>query len=265
MSCDCWADFGPLFWIRPDFPGGVPSSASAWTSPASYATLRAMMRNEGMPLLGRLTCATSTLCVLVLAATAADAQPLGSFTWQVQPFCNRVTVMVTQAGATYTLYGLDDQCGSQSRASVVGTAVPNANGSISIGFTAVVATGFPVHVSAQVTLPSASGTWVDSLGNAGAFVLNWSGRQPATPRYGIRGRWVGNHGEAGGQCRHVPQDCCWCDRRVRYQPERSSEAGRGDMSGRPAYDRVWVPMARCSARLSAALRETSRPSPPDPA
>lgn len=133
-----------------------------------------MMRNEGMPLLGRLTCATSTLCVLVLAATAADAQPLGSFTWQVQPFCNRVTVMVTQAGATYTLYGLDDQCGSQSRASVVGTAVPNANGSISIGFTAVVATGFPVHVSAQVTLPSASGTWVDSLGNAGAFVLNGS-------------------------------------------------------------------------------------------
>ena len=44
--------------------------------------------------------ATGTL--LVVAASAAQAQTLGSFSWQLQPFCNVVTVTVTQAGTVYT-------------------------------------------------------------------------------------------------------------------------------------------------------------------
>lgn len=37
---------------------------------------------------------------MTVAAERAAAQPLGSFTWQLQPFCNRVTVNVRQDGSS---------------------------------------------------------------------------------------------------------------------------------------------------------------------
>jgi len=43
-----------------------------------------------------------------LAIAAAEAQPLGTFTWQLQPFCNVVTVNLTQQGAVDTMDGLGD-------------------------------------------------------------------------------------------------------------------------------------------------------------
>ena len=63
-----------------------------------------------------------TVSILLLAADAR-AQFLGTFTWQLQPFCNVVTVAITQNGAVYRLEGTDDQCGSGvDAASVTGTA-----------------------------------------------------------------------------------------------------------------------------------------------
>jgi len=71
--------------------------------------------------------------VLMLAAVGltgiAEAQPLGTFSWQLAPYCNVVTVSVTQNGSTYTLDGYDTQCGgSSSRAPATGIAVPNPSG-----------------------------------------------------------------------------------------------------------------------------------------
>ena len=60
-----------------------------------------------------------------LVGATAEAQPIGTFSWQLQPFCNVVTVTVTQQGGVYTLDGYDDQCGAPTVASVVGTAIPN--------------------------------------------------------------------------------------------------------------------------------------------
>ena len=45
-------------------------------------------------------------------AAPASAQPLGSYRWQLQPYCNVVSLAVTQNGGIYTLDGTDDQCGS---------------------------------------------------------------------------------------------------------------------------------------------------------
>jgi hypothetical protein len=101
----------------------------------------------------------------------AVAQPLGSFSWQLQPYCNRVTVSVTQNGAVYTLDGFDDQCGAGQRATLVGLATPNPDGTIEMGFHEVVAGGRSVHVEARITLPSLNGTWQDSAGNAGTFAF----------------------------------------------------------------------------------------------
>ena len=57
-----------------------------------------------------------------VGAAAVEAQPLGTFTWQLQPFCNVVTVNLTQQGAVCTMDGFDDQCGAAQHAPFVGLA-----------------------------------------------------------------------------------------------------------------------------------------------
>lgn len=119
----------------------------------------------------------------------ATAQPLGSFTWQLQPFCNRITTQVTQNGAIYTLDGFDDQCGAGQRAPLAGIATPNPDGTIGFGLTIVtVPGGRPVHVDARIPFPTLSGPWSDSAGNSGTLVFNGNGAgaaRPAPPSAGV--------------------------------------------------------------------------------
>ena len=113
------------------------------------------------------------LAVLLWATSPAAAQPLGTFRWQLQPFCNVVTVAITQNGPIYRLEGTDDQCGNGAdAASVTGTAFPNADGTIGFGLNIVTAPGGrPVHVDADINLGTFGGTWRDSAGGAGTFAL----------------------------------------------------------------------------------------------
>ena len=106
-------------------------------------------------------------------AGTAVAQPVGTLRWQLLPFCNVITVAITQNGAVYRLEGTDDQCGGGAdAASVTGTAFPNADGTIGFGLNIVTAPGGrPVHVDAEISLGTFSGTWRDSAGATGAFVF----------------------------------------------------------------------------------------------
>ena len=108
---------------------------------------------------------------LLLFPTWSDAQALGQFQWQLAPFCNVVTLNLTQSGTIYTLDGFDNQCGgSNPRAPLVGVAAPNPNGSIGFGFTIITTpNGSPVHVRATIGLPALNGDWTDSTGNSGTF------------------------------------------------------------------------------------------------
>jgi len=116
-----------------------------------------------------------------LAAVAAGAQPIGTFTWQLQPFCNVVTVTVTQQGGVYTLDGYDNQCGAPQRAPLVGLATPNPDGTIGFGLHVVtVPGGRAVQIDARITLTALGGTWRDSAGNAGTFAFN--GNSGGSPR-----------------------------------------------------------------------------------
>jgi hypothetical protein len=114
----------------------------------------------------------------------AGAQTLGTFRWQMQPYCNVVTVTVTQAGAVYRLEGTDDQCGAgQDRASVTGLAFQNPNGTIGFGLTIVTAPGGqPVHVDAEVSLATLSGSWRGTAGGPGPFVFTPGAPAPGSPR-----------------------------------------------------------------------------------
>ena len=115
-------------------------------------------------------------CAMAVATGhgVAQAQSLGTVSWQLQPYCNVVTVTVTQNGSVYTLDGYDDQCGAATRAPLVGLATPNPNGTIGLGMTITTPSGAAVQVDATITLPAASGTWRDSTGATGTFAFGAS-------------------------------------------------------------------------------------------
>lgn len=130
---------------------------------------------------------------LVWASLTAGgaAEAVGTFQWQLQPFCNLLTLSVRQDGGVYTLDGSDDQCGAGERASVAGTAFLNPDGSIGLGLATVGAPGAaPVVLHARIALATVSGTWRDSAGNSGAFVFTpgagTGGAARPVPPNGIR-------------------------------------------------------------------------------
>ncbi len=131
-------------------------------------------------------CALWCLALAFIGAPAAEvaAQPLGTFRWQLQPYCNHVTVNITgQAGSVFALDGFDDQCGDAQRASVVGTAFLNPDGTVGIGLNTVLSPGgASVHVEARVSLATLAGPWRDSAGNSGTFVFTPLGGSGGTPR-----------------------------------------------------------------------------------
>jgi hypothetical protein len=123
-----------------------------------------------------------SLLFVVSLVPVASAQPVATFRWQLQPYCNILTLHVTQHDTVFTLEGFDDQCGGANRpTSVVGSAFLNpSDGSIGIGLTTVLVPGnAPVHVDARINVVSFSGPWSDSAGNSGGFVF--------TPLAGIGG------------------------------------------------------------------------------
>lgn len=137
----------------------------------------------------------SLLLVLGLVGVhSAAAQPVGMFSWQLQPYCNRVTFAVTQNGDVFTVDGVDDQCGVAPPAAASGVASLNPNGTVSIGFS-VVTTVSPswlaipaaLHVDATIDLATLSGTWIDSRPGTGTFAFNASaaGDPRPSPQEGI--------------------------------------------------------------------------------
>jgi hypothetical protein len=140
-----------------------------------------------MPGLTRTLALLTALAISLAAVPWSLAQPLGSFTWQLQPFCNRVTVNVRQDGAVYTLDGTDDQCGAAQTAPLVGLAALNPDGTIAFGLNIVSPTGQAIPVQARISFATLSGTWSDAAGNGGVFAFgaNTGGSpRPNTPSSG---------------------------------------------------------------------------------
>ena len=124
-----------------------------------------------------------TAAIGVLFATgSAWAQPLGTFKWQLQPYCNIISVSVVGQGANYTLDGTDEMCGATQKASVNGEAFPNPDGTIGFGLTIVPPSGADVHIKASINLVTLGGTWSDSDGNGGTFAFTPGSGTGGSPR-----------------------------------------------------------------------------------
>lgn len=125
---------------------------------------------------------TFVLAMLLANTVSASAQTLGVFRWQMQPFCNVVSLTVTQQGGIYTLDGTDDQCGV-APAAATGEAFLRAGGEVGLGFTVIASPGgSPVHVDATVSLTGLSGTWRDSSGRQGGFAFTPGAGSGGSPR-----------------------------------------------------------------------------------
>lgn len=124
----------------------------------------------------RQLCASLLALVALSETSAAIGQPLGTFQWQQQPYCNVFALNIVQSGGVYQLDGTDDQCGAARKAAVVGLGFVNPNGTIGLGLTVITNNGgaiggVPLHLDVVLNLPSASGTWRDAAGNSGVFAL----------------------------------------------------------------------------------------------
>ncbi|MGE0359619.1 MAG: hypothetical protein AB7H93_02125 [Vicinamibacterales bacterium] len=119
---------------------------------------------------GRIVVVSVGLCACG-AATAA-AQILGTFRWQLSPYCNVLLLQVEQKGGVYLLAGTDNQCGAARLAPAAGTAHLNPDGSISIAVGVTRPDGVHVATNATISLGTFAGTWTDDAGNSGTFTFN---------------------------------------------------------------------------------------------
>ncbi|MGE0812964.1 MAG: hypothetical protein AB7O28_12525 [Vicinamibacterales bacterium] len=102
---------------------------------------------------------------------AASAQVFGTFRWQMQPYCNSVTLTFSIVAGTFAVHGTDDQCGAPTPAPAAGLASFNADGSVSVALTIIKAGADALHMAAVVSPATGQGTWTDDLGQRGAFVF----------------------------------------------------------------------------------------------
>lgn len=111
-----------------------------------------------------------------LSAASASAQVFGTFTWQMQPYCNRITLTITQVPTGYTVDGFDDQCGAGQRASVTGMVHINPDGTVGLNFSIIASpSGRVLHVAAPLSPATGSGAWTDSIGRSGTLALGANG------------------------------------------------------------------------------------------
>lgn len=110
--------------------------------------------------------------LLLFPSQPAAAQPMGTFTWQLAPYCNVLSLNTTLDVSVYTFDGFDNQCGASTLATVRGLGVINPNGTVGIGLDIVTSPGgLPVHVMATIDMATLSGPWSDDHGNSGTLAF----------------------------------------------------------------------------------------------
>lgn len=125
----------------------------------------------------------AVLFAIVSAPAVAGAQVFGTFTWQMQPYCNRVTLTLTGTPGGFVAAGTDDLCGAPRKAGATGFVAFNPDGTVGLTL-AIVAPGGAIttNVSATVDPVNGQGAWADSAGSSGAFALGGStGGRPVRP------------------------------------------------------------------------------------
>ncbi|HUU33433.1 MAG TPA: hypothetical protein VMW48_05180 [Vicinamibacterales bacterium] len=122
------------------------------------------------------------LAALILVATSASAQAqvIGTFHWQLQPYGSVLNLTITQKGNLFVLEGLESQCGNNLSLPVTGIAIPQANGTIFFGVTSINENGRGLHTRAYMNTSNFGGTWSDNAGNTNQPFVLVSSQPPPT-------------------------------------------------------------------------------------
>jgi hypothetical protein len=114
---------------------------------------------------------------LLLSPPPIEAQSIGTFQWQVVPFCNVLTVNVSSDGPdSFSATGWDDGCGAPLRDGLYGTFFfnpgfdPSGDNNIGGGLTVVNAGGTPWHIDVLINEFTLVGTWRGSDGTTGQLI-----------------------------------------------------------------------------------------------
>jgi hypothetical protein len=143
----------------------------------------------------------AAVCAIVglgLLADPAEAQVIGTFRWQLLPYCNVVTLTVVQTGSTYALQGTDNQCGGVA-AGVTGVAfVQPLLFQITVAFDTAhnldLNRVFPIRTDATISMSSLGGSWRDSSGLTGSFTFTPGAAVPGSLRPRTRRVSMGSFG-----------------------------------------------------------------------
>lgn len=120
---------------------------------------------------------------LVVTASSASAQSLGTFRWQVQPYGSVLQLNVTQQGSIFLLAGSELQCGGNATLPVSGVAVMQADGRVILGLTTITLQGRGLHTRATINTSDFNGFYSDNGGNSGqVFLFNPGVTCPGGPR-----------------------------------------------------------------------------------
>jgi len=118
---------------------------------------------------------------LVITPGPASGQTIGTFSWQLQPYCNVVVFTVTVDGAAYRLTGYDDACGAATRIPAAGSVTPNSNGTFTMTFFTVTSDGRASHITSTLQPGVFSGPWIDNGEQTGTFAFGVPSPQPGFP------------------------------------------------------------------------------------
>lgn len=114
------------------------------------------------------------LIFLFFGSTLANAQTLGTYRWNISPFCNVITLTITQFEAGWSAVGSDDNCGLTEASPVSGSFSRLGRGSDLKGI--LTSEGSNRFTTTTTTLriepESGGGDWVDDAGNHGDAVFN---------------------------------------------------------------------------------------------
>lgn len=155
--------------------------------------------------------AVGVCSLLLLVATSAvfAVESLGTFTWQLVPFCNVLTLALAIDGPIVTLSGYDNGCGAAERQAVIGSGYPNPNGTVGIGLTILSATARPSYVQILLEAGSTSGTWKDDTGHSGSFAFNPGPSPKGAPRDVVVGPCPPDSIKSGAICIDKYENTVW--------------------------------------------------------
>jgi len=124
----------------------------------------------------------------------AQTQTLGTFSWQMEPYCNTLTLTVVQDQAGIRLQGTEDLCEAiYAPQAVEGSAVLDATGVARVGLNTGVAGGSSLEgtrIFASIDTATLNGSWADDAGRTGALVWVSSPRNPGVQRGGAAQTWL---------------------------------------------------------------------------